>query len=58
METLAWLFVLYARYFAVVFAVGSVLLSVVFFASIRSQSRSSPDPAGAQSSAPDRRTAA
>ena len=58
MNTMTWLLALYARYFAVVFSVGSVVLGLVVLVSLRSQSRTSPDPAGAQPAAPDRRTAA
>ncbi|HYC31305.1 MAG TPA: hypothetical protein VEB59_03400 [Gemmatimonadales bacterium] len=58
MDTLVWLLALYARYFAVVFGVGSLVLGLIFFVSLRSQSRTSPDPAGAQPAAPERRSAA
>jgi hypothetical protein len=58
MATMTWLLTLYARYFAVVFGVGAIVLGVVLLVSFRSQSRSSPDPVGAQPAARDRRTAA
>ena len=58
METLTWLFSLYVRYFVAVFGVGAIVIGVLFFLSLRSHSRTSPDPAGAQAPAPDRRTAA
>jgi hypothetical protein len=57
-ETLAWLFALYVRYFAAVFVAGFVVLGFLFLLSLRSRSRTSPDPTGAQTSAPDGRTAA
>ena len=58
MNTLTWLLALYARYFALVFGVGAVALGLVWFVSLRSRSRTSPDPAGAQPAAPGRRNAA
>ena len=58
MHVLTWLFALYARYFVVVFAVGTVVLGFLYLISIRSQPRVSPEPAGAQPSAREGRTAA
>ena len=52
MDTLVWLLALYARYFAAVFAVATVALGLLWLASLRARSRTSPGTTGAQISAP------
>ncbi len=58
MEDLAWLLALYARYFVAVFAAAMVVLGLLWLVYIRAHPRTSPEPRRAQTSAPDRTTAA
>ena len=46
MDTVVWLLELYARYFAAVFGIGTVIFAVLWLVSLRSHRRTSPESKG------------